>query len=325
MRRCWLRAEAGASVGLGHLMRSVALLEAAEAHGFAPVVVADVDAAVREGVRTAFADVRWLPTAGEDWISELSPGDLIVLDGVQDPGRLVAASAARGGSVLLVDEGPAPAPAGTTLRVAPDWDAEQPAVHQPELLVLAGPEHALVRSQVLEHRRRRSLDGETLAILLGGTDVAGGTTAVARHALDAGFRRLLVVLGPHAAIAPELDADERVEVHRSPTSVPAVLDEADAAVVAGGNSAWEVCCLGLPAAVMAVVPDQVRTVELLARAGAAIPLGAEPAERLPGALAQLRRQEVRRSIADAAWSIVDGLGGGRVVARALAPAEAARR
>jgi len=314
MAICWLRVGYSRARGLGHLMRSSALGEAAEADGRTPVVVADGE----EGVALPLPATGWRWIQGGDgaWSQEVSVGDLVVVDGVDDATVEVARASEHGAVVVLVDEEDRAAPPGTALRVAPDWDEAQAAGRRGPP-VLAGPRHALVREDVRARRRRRALDGVHLGVVLGGTDVAGLNSTVVRTALADGWvERVTAVVGQADQVDPALEAVERVRVEVAPPSLPAVLDDVDLVVSGAGNTAWEMCCMGLPLVVAALVPDQERPARLLEEAGAARALG--PADRvvegLPATLASLADPDDRRRLATAGLALVDGGGAERVLA-----------
>jgi spore coat polysaccharide biosynthesis predicted glycosyltransferase SpsG len=324
MSVAWLRCVAGADLGLGHLMRSIALLEAAGERGFEPTVVADVVAGTRAAVHLA---VGWLAPGDEGWLDDVRAGDLVVLDGTSGiPGAeaIAPTCAERGARVLLVDEDDRPTPDGVHVRVAPDWTEVPSSLARSGARVLTGPAHALVRREVVARRRPRRGHGSALVVSMGGSDVAGASGAVVRAALAVGWGPIELVLGPAAPDADGVGGLDEVRLHRGPPSVAEVLDGADAVVVSGGNTAWEVCCMGLPAVVVAVAPDQHRAIELLDRDGAAVVVDWQDATQgqaeLVHALRGLTDPARRSALAAAARSLVDGEGARRCLDAALGAA-----
>jgi spore coat polysaccharide biosynthesis predicted glycosyltransferase SpsG len=92
---------------------------------------------------------------------------------------------------------------------------------------------------------------------------------------------------------------------------------ADLAIGAGGSTAWERCCLGLPSIVMTIADNQQGIARALADAGAAINLGPAEAIGLSALVAAIKGlasdREQRVAMARAAAALTDGLGGSRVV------------
>jgi RimJ/RimL family protein N-acetyltransferase len=111
---------------------------------------------------------------------------------------------------------------------------------------------------------------------MGMTDPANATLRVLEAIREARFEGTVdVVLGaaaPHrAAVAAALPPGARL--HLDPPDIPALIAEADLAIGAGGVSALERACLGLPSLLVVVAENQRAAIAGLVAAGAARPLG----------------------------------------------------
>jgi RimJ/RimL family protein N-acetyltransferase len=99
--------------------------------------------------------------------------------------------------------------------------------------------------------------------------------------------------------------------------VPALMAWADVALSAAGTTAWELACMGLPAAVVVLADNQRPIAEQLADAGAAVDLGPADAvttERIAAEVESLCRDAPRRRAqSEAGRQLIDGRGAGRVV------------
>jgi RimJ/RimL family protein N-acetyltransferase len=98
---------------------------------------------------------------------------------------------------------------------------------------------------------------------------------------------------------------------------------ADLALGAGGVTAWERCCLGLPSILVSIADNQRDTISLIVRSGAAIDAGAVDTSlrsRLVAALRELLGDARRReAMSQAGATLVDGRGGERVMLAAIRP------
>jgi UDP-2,4-diacetamido-2,4,6-trideoxy-beta-L-altropyranose hydrolase len=102
-------------------------------------------------------------------------------------------------------------------------------------------------------------------------------------------------------------------------NMAALMSAADLFVGAGGTSAWERCCMALPALVLATADNQITQSEALARAGAHLYLGpvhSVTKEQLARLIEEtLRLPDLLLHMAEQGRNIVDGRGSIRVANR----------
>lgn len=189
--------------------------------------------------------------------------------------------------------------------------------------LLIGPSYALLRSEFAALRptalaRRQQPGVQDVLIALGGVDQHNYTGTIIDALKNSDLLpgvRLTVVLG---ATAPHLEC-VRASVSEClwPVEVLSGIDDmaermmrADLAIGAGGGSAWERCCLGLPTLLVILAENQKSASYALAAMGAAIlldlelPLGAQ----LQSAFARLKDPSTLRLLTDAASRVTDGGG-----------------
>jgi UDP-2,4-diacetamido-2,4,6-trideoxy-beta-L-altropyranose hydrolase len=208
---------------------------------------------------------------------------------------------------------------------APDHRVKYAGVLPPHARVLGGPRYGLLGPAYAGAARYAfSAEVRSIGIFMGGVD-AGGHTLAVLDALDAiGFSGAVEVVATSAH--PQLGVLRDRIARRTDTAL--LLDLPDLAaffarhdlqVGAGGGASWERCCIGVPALLVVVAPNQMSVAPLLAEAGVAA-FAPDPA---PGALAE----ELARLIADAprraglaakSRELVDGLGATRVALALLA-------
>ena len=152
------------------------------------------------------------------------------------------------------------------------------AVHvAPACQVLTGPGYALLRPQFA--RQRLSAQRPPAKAVVERVFVSFGLSDASnfsQHALEA-LRavpfdgKVDLVLGRDAPHLAQVQAEVRrgqVKLHQEPDHMASLMAAADFAIGAGGGSAWERCCLGLPSLVISAAPNQDRNARTLAARGA---------------------------------------------------------
>jgi spore coat polysaccharide biosynthesis predicted glycosyltransferase SpsG len=312
--RLWLRVEASPSIGLGHLMRCVALAEEAVTHGISATFVTDGDAARATRLPSrGFAVLA--PHPG--WLGAVSADDLVVIDGYSLGRDVEAAARDRGATVARVaDAGEGRHEVDLLIHPGP---VSQPAYFVPNGSVLTGFEHVLIRREFRHHRAADRVEAGTLLLTFGGSDPAGVADAViaALAPVRPPFRRLRLVIGPQAARPSR--PPPWLESVVSPSNVAELLASGDAAVSAAGGTTWELLAMGVPTAVVQTADNQHHVYEGAVHSGAALAGGGLPLcrETIIEAIDELACPDVRRRLREAGPELVDGLGAERVLAALL--------
>ena len=147
-----------------------------------------------------------------------------------------------------------------------------------EAQVLTGPAYALVRPEfaaarqrALSRRAKHPPVARTL-VSLGMTDIGGITARVVRALQPAlGETRLDVVIGGEAASLPTLrqlaGGDRRLRLWVDNAEMALLNADADVAIGAGGSSVWERAVVGLPSATVILAENQRVMIEHMADAG----------------------------------------------------------
>ncbi len=294
--RLVISAAGGRTVGAGHVMRSMAVAEAAVAVGHAVVLAADL------------ADLCWV----EPWVCELG---LELVAPTRDVASLARLAGSRGAEAVLVDsygigeavEAVHDAEHGRReADIVIDYQLEAQAEvrpHDGSTTILRGVAFAPIRAQVralasgLSPPLARNVT--RAAVVMGGTDVSS-LEGLVRDALTA----LRVDVMP---VERGLSAIKR-------------LAEAEAVVSAAGVSAYELCHLGIPTAVVLAADNQSGNYDALVQAAVVRGLGTSREITARPDLFQDRLQEwfgdpaARDSQARRARELVDGRGAHRIVA-----------
>ena len=312
--RLWIRADASASIGLGHIMRDLALAERAERRQLSPRFVVGGTALGLCVVRDRGFLARRAPSRSEDWISTTAPGDLVIFDGYHFSSQDMQACRGRGCRVGAIDDlGSGHFPVDVLLNQNP---VVKYGYSTPSTTVrLFGPAYALVREEFLRYRRDRATDPpRVLLMTMGGSDVGGLTEPMLKRLRHrSAFERVVAIVGPAARLGEGGAWPADIEIVRSPRDIASVFDSADAAIAASGSTTWELLALGMPTALVRVADNQAAIGPGVAQSGAALFLGSsdEYADSLLPAVEQLASPELRRRLCRNALATVDARGADR--------------
>ncbi|WP_432456760.1 GNAT family N-acetyltransferase [Cellulomonas iranensis] len=318
--RVLLRCDASAGSGVGHLVRCLALAEAARARDWDVVLLGDVDAplgrrlvaAARVEVRPAPAD---LPRAVREQ-PDLVGADVLHVDHYDVHGDLRRAG---GPLVSSMEDGtfgrrPADVVVDSTLGAE---HADRPA--DGSGTVLRGVRYAPLRHAVRAARRAAPAERrDDVLVVMGGTDAFGVGAAAAHLAVAAGAPRVRVVATGEGAARVRARVPQ-AEVLAPQDDLPALAAASGVVVSAAGTSVWELACVGAATAVVAVTENQRTGYERAVAAGIAVGLGPLDAvragdDRAVGPLrALLTDPRARARLGERGRRLVDGLGADRVL------------
>ena len=317
MIRLWIRVDASHRIGLGHLMRSMAIAESGRLRGLEVnyVVGGDADLVVpllsRRGLPYRPAGAGTL-----EWIESVTAEDVVLFDGYHFDPDDYALVGGRGALTVAVDDrGRGRLPVDVV--VDPDHDSKDVSYEiSPRTSLLTGSTYALVRREFLGRRRPRSSTGRRLVVCLGGTDAfdhASDLLFALREREE--FPEVEFVVGPGAHPVSIPAGLPGVTVTTDPPDMATVFDSADAALTASGNTAWEVLTMGLPSAFFALTPEQSHVCRVISasRAGIVVPPAHRDPAGLRAGLAVLARAESSRQLSEAALRLADGRGADRVI------------
>lgn len=186
---------------------------------------------------------------------------------------------------------------------------------------LLRPEFAVLRS-TCQQRRALSRPWSTLLVSMGGVDPDNLTDTILDQISQLSFAASLqvqVVLGPTApwlhSLAETLEQRPfRATLHAGTPHVARLMADADLAIGAAGTTAWERCCLGLPALMYVLADNQQCNGTALARAGAAVLIDRASQIDLNQQLTRLRdHPEQCQLMSNNAFAITDGSGLAQVI------------
>ncbi|PIR00682.1 MAG: UDP-2,4-diacetamido-2,4,6-trideoxy-beta-L-altropyranose hydrolase [Nitrospinae bacterium CG11_big_fil_rev_8_21_14_0_20_45_15] len=198
----------------------------------------------------------------------------------------------------------------------------------PHCRSLLGSSYALLRNQFAKIRpsalknRRQSPKIKRILIGFGGTDnknIAGLTLEALSHRQE----DIDVLIGSSSPHLPALKAHvshqnrSNIHLHIDTDDVAPLMAHADIALGAGGGTAWERCCMGLPSLLIQSADNQEFLVRSLAQAGGALFIGESEnlsVEKLADEISRLADNPIlREQLSKKSALLCDGLGAGRTL------------
>jgi UDP-2,4-diacetamido-2,4,6-trideoxy-beta-L-altropyranose hydrolase len=253
----------------------------------------------------------------------------VVVDGYQFNSAYQSALRAAGLKVLFVDDHGDASPYSGDLVMNQNVHAHEGLYHDraAHTRLLLGPRYILLRREFAFWRKRAfriAPRARRILVTMGGSDPDNVTEQILRILLAEPDLELTVVVGgsnPHLAGLEQLveQADHRpIRLLKDVSDMPALMVWADLAIAGAGTTSWEMCMMGLPAALCVLAPNQENIAGELARLGAAVNLGYAgnvSASRIEATLRDLLGSQSKRAqMSERGREIVDGRGTKRVLA-----------
>lgn len=196
---------------------------------------------------------------------------------------------------------------------------------QPYTGCMIGPKYSLIRDEFLEEKEESKIPKETnILVFFGGADLTSETIKVISNlkSIEKKVEHVFVVVGknnPDKELIKEFcDLNLKFQFHYDINYMAKLMKLSTFAICAGGSTTWERYCMGLPAIVIAVAPNQYEICERLENLGIDIFIGkshsykmdklVECSEKLINSKEDLiarKKEEARK--------IVDGLGKKRII------------
>lgn len=318
----------GPGVGLGHVRRATALAQALREHALTPVFLVDGPDQVLAFVRAMHFDATSVPIDHDGAAPAAAASAVGACGIVADSYRLTPEAfrraASTGAYVSAIDDlADRVLPVDMVINGGVGSEALRYDVPASAELLL-GSAYALLRPELWHSRPKKTSNAiRTVFVSVGGDDPRGMLPALvhaARRAVPSA--RIDVIVPPLSTAQADRDFGEGVVLHHNPADIVDLMHGADAAISAGGQTAYELAACGVPTVGLCLFDNQRPSLEAMAEAGILVypeATGSDAITRRAGdALAALDQHVDQRSaMAARAQSLVDG-GGARRVAAVLA-------
>jgi spore coat polysaccharide biosynthesis predicted glycosyltransferase SpsG len=318
-----LRADASATIGLGHATRLASLGIALSERGARPIFVSAAppagmqELAKRAGLPLVEGQDSDLPRLAAD-----TRAQVVVIDSYETVAPTLHDLEARGIRTAYVDDnGLAPASAASLVVNTNVFGADIHYRTKPEAVVLVGPRYALLRPEFVRARAANEPPHGDAHVLLtfGGSDPMRLTDSwLAACGTMETSPPLEIIVGPaHAAphrVRAAARALPRATVISSPSDMANRIAAASVIVTAAGSTCLEIACIGRPAIAMVAAENQRAVANALEASGLMrVVDAATPPPGLGKALQTLVADAAACSeMARTQRNLVDGLGASRV-------------
>jgi UDP-2,4-diacetamido-2,4,6-trideoxy-beta-L-altropyranose hydrolase len=337
-----IRADSGAEIGIGHLMRCGALAEELIRRG------AEVIFLGRYGTRSQAQRFigKWGSEFMETHCSELDETKAVlsiadevrpswlIIDGYQFTPDFQKAIRQAGYKLLIIDDYNHHDSYHADILLNQNIASDRlDYVHNPETVCLFGSDYILIRNEFLKYvapeRRIPQVPGRLL-ITLGGAD-PGNVTLKVIHALqrldpnDLTVDLIMGPINPHFKIiaqeiarwkASQTCIAGNINILKDP-SMPEMMNRADLAITAGGSTCYELAFMGVPMMIIILAENQEGIATAMEENKAAVNLGWH-SELSASTIARQLKQIIggpgfRNDLCANGRKVCDGLGPARVV------------
>lgn len=292
MTHLLLRADATPHMGTGHVMRCLALSQAAQDEGLDVRFITRVQVPwVRERLRAECVPLVALddavpreesPTALLAQLAqvEAAPADTwVVLDGYHFTCACQSAVRQAGYRLLVIDDYAHLPEYNCDILLNQNPGAEDLTYAGAIGRKLLGPRYALLRREFREARERlphtkRNVPPKNILVTLGGGDFIEHLGDIAQNMSIPAMKGRTVRVIQGAMDAERIkqafaNCPARLEILPRVTDMPTLLLETDLCITAGGSTCWELCCLEVPFLTVEVAENQHELVRIIEENGTA--------------------------------------------------------
>jgi len=333
------RCDGAAHIGLGHVMRCLALADGLRRNGYSNItfVSKDYDNKVLAKIRSHDFKVDEIPRHA-DLREDLgrvmglvrdNNGAIVITDSYEIDFHYLRELKNRNVFLICIDDlARIHFPSDVVLNQNL-YALEENYSVEPYTKLLLGPQYALLRREFSE--RCVALPSvrekvKSILVTMGGSDLYRQTSKVvsALSGINSLIRdkvmvQVVVGIGHNHSQLSFFDGGEncQLKVVTGPDNLLQLMTEADLAICAGGSTCYELACLGIPAITMSLADNQRKIAERLSKEEVSVYLGyyqEVSAEDITHAVELLMENyEKRRKMSAQGRNLVDGQGVGRVV------------
>jgi len=344
MSTLFIRADVSSNIGIGHVMRCLALAQAWQERGGKALFLSCCESDIlRQRIKSEGMDFIPLERHHPDPLdlertvqafSKLSARNSekrnwIVADGYHFDATYQKQLKEAGASLLCIDDyGHAGHYyADIVLNQNISADGALYSHREPYTQLLLGTRYTLLRREFRNYRNRERKIPEisrNVLVTMGGADAGNATLKIVRalKELDIKDIEAKIILGPanpnRETIKEELSLGPS-SFHLLPAAdnMPGLMAWADIAVAAGGSTCWEMVFMGLPMAILILAENQKIIAEHLASEGVALNLPWHQEITAHGIAKALKKlmtdRDTRKEMCSKSQVLVDGEGSLRVV------------
>ena len=339
-KKIFIRADASANIGTGHVMRCIALAQKwAELGGEVTFLTKCENEMLVRRLKTEGVKLIQLPTVelgtNEDLgftlscLSKEQTKPIVILDGYHFDSNFQLEIKKAGYISMVIDD----------YNHLPYYNANillNQNIYAPDLnylcdsstIKLLGCKYAMLRREFLKQAKNEKYIppiAKNILITMGGADPKNVTSKILDifYNLNIPDLHIKVLIGSANKFLPDIKRrtqkiNHDISISYSPPAqeIPKIFKWADIAITAGGSTCWELAYMGVPCIVITIAENQKRIGKWLERNGVAIDMGwyaSLNTSLLSEILIELINNRLKRSLmSKAGYLLVDGKGVDRI-------------
>lgn len=327
-----IRADASLAIGIGHVMRCMALAEAwQEAGGTSGLAAAELPQELLPRVtagEVALSRIDAAPGCREDAAQTVAraqrlKADWVAIDGDRFGSDFLEKVRAAGIRVLLIDDFANRESFPADLIVNPNFgdDAEPYRKRGATARLLIGSPYILLRREFKQTVKTRQIrqPGNRILVTLGGSDPENLTPAIVNALARCSGLEVTAVAGAayHNVRQLQMLNAGNLRVVFNPTGMAQLMRDSDLAIIAAGGTLWELLAVGCAVLSYSRNIVQARVVKGLSYRGAIVDMGEthhfDPTKLAASVKELVDSPLVRERMINLGRTLVDGQGASRVV------------
>lgn len=325
----YIRADMNDTIATGHVMRCLAVAEAARLQGEEVMfLLADSQAVSileKRGFAYTIFHTRW-----DDMESELPsiwkalkevPGNILI-DSYQVTPSYLEGVAGMARTAYIDDVNAFYYPVDILICYGNQWQEFQYESRYPDTRLLLGASYAPLR-QCFSNPGKKQIkpQAERLILLSGGTDHHNILGRTLEHAAFMGFQDIDVICGAYNvhydSLRQEYASHKGIHIQKNVADIERYMANADLAVAAGGTTLYELCAFGVPTISYSIADNQTGSAKKFHKERIIDYAGCWEDEGLVGRICQYlecykENQALRQERSQNMQSLIDGQGAMRI-------------
>lgn len=323
------RVDASQNIGIGHLMRCLALSEEFVKRGNTCYFLSKIDDALETKVKQFNVNVKGLNkdinlSDDLDFLINFSKQnniDWIIIDHYEIDTNYIKNIKQKGFRVLCIDDC-AQMHYVSDIVVNQNIGAEKLNIQTDEnTQLLLGPKYVMLRDELLiRNKKVENKEVKKILLTLGGTDNDNFTLKILQSIFK--NNEIIVILGPLNNNYYEISSfSEKIKgnihIEKSPVNMADIYLDSDIAVSAGGSSCYELAYYGIPNIIVATADNQLKLAQELDNKKVSIFLGKKEVVKLEKIKEHIEYlindYSLRKSMSQNGKKLIDGKGKVRIV------------
>jgi UDP-2,4-diacetamido-2,4,6-trideoxy-beta-L-altropyranose hydrolase len=338
-KELFIRADANSKIGIGHLMRCIALAQQSRKQGWNVTFLSNIESDLLisrirdEGFQLVFIEKSYpnpidLETTMLNIANSPSINKLIVLDGYNFDISYQTIVKNKGNQLFVIDDTAHQKQYVADIILNQNIIATELSYScDPDTKLLLGTDYVLLRDEFLlfKHWKREIPKiAKKVLVIMGGGDIYEITSKVLKafNDVDIASLEIKVLVGTSNEHTDEINHANDSNRHsidfvQNVTSIPKLMAWADFAISSAGSTCWELAYFGLPMILIITSLNQKKNLDFLEKVGVATSPNNEINPSIDKIVNKIQKlimnNELRNEMSNNGKLLVDGNGSKRVV------------